>query len=326
MGFSSPIQDITFGVPQGSILGPLLFLLYINDICSTITENIDLKLFADDTAILISHTDLNTLNTIANKTMNDVIHWLNMNKLSLNSDKTFGIFFNANKKSNRNIVNNFYHPQISLQNSQLKFVDHMKYLGFLIDSKLSFKQHVNYLKNKLRKWIPIFGKVGPLLTTFAKNTLYNSLFYSNILYGIELYGNTSKSNIQSLQVIQNKALKALYGYNRHSTTKKLYMELGFNDISSVFKIRASILLKRLLEETESLNVHHIVKSYCNFAEHKYSLRDKKAISLKFEKPSFTSSNTFKLFLLWNSLPMQIRNVKSFRLFNVNIKNHLKIKL
>jgi hypothetical protein len=182
------------------------------------------------------------------------------------------------------------------------------------------------LKNKLRKWIPIFGKVSPLLTTFAKNTLYNSLFYSNILYGIELYGNTSKSNIQSLQVIQNKALKALYGYNRHSTTKKLYMELGFNDISSVFKIRASILLKRLLEETESLNVHHIVKSYCNFAEHKYSLRDNKAISLKFEKPSFTSSNTFKLFLLWNSLPMQIRNVKSFRLFNVNIKNHLKIKL
>jgi len=284
MGSSSATKEIKFGVPQGSILGPLLFLIYINDITSSISKDINLKLFADDTAILVSHSNLDSLNTIANETMSKIIEWLNMNKLSLNNEKTYGMFFNANKKINKTQV-----TQINLQDTKLKFVEYTKYLGIIIDSKLSFKEHIHCLSNKLRKWIAIFRKVSPLLTTFAKYTLYNSLFYSNVLYGIEIYGMAKKADMKCLQVVQNKALKSLFRYDKNYPTNKLYSELCLKNIYNLFRFRASIMLKTLLQQPGKLSVHDTVLSYCSPTEHKYLTRDKKNFNLKFEKPSFTSS-------------------------------------
>lgn len=317
MDFSSSIEEIHFGVPQGSILGPLLFLLYINDLNCPISEDITLKLFADDTVILISHSNLEMLNSVSNETINAVMNWLKMNKLSLNTEKTFGMYFSAKKKKK---TSNWI-PKIFLDNSQLKFVDHIKYLGLQIDSKLTFKEHVYYLLNKLRKWVSVFRKISPLLTLSAKYTVYNSLFSSNLLYGIELYGTADQSTIKHLQIIQNKAIKALFQYDRYHSTDLLFAKLGIRKINIVFKIRATCMLKVLLEQPAYLNVHNVLRSYCSPIEHKYPIRDKKMLYLTYEKPSFTSSNTFGLFLLWNSIPAHIKNINSYMAFKKCVTHH-----
>lgn len=302
---TSSLQKVGYGVPQGSILGPVLFLLYINDIKSCMTTG-NLKLFADDTAILISHTNLAALNVLANDTMQNVDSWLKMNKLSLNLQKTYCLHIHSNKKRADS-----WSPTIKIGNHQIEVTHRTKYLGVIIDDKLSFKDHVNYLVTKLRRWIGIFRKIGPLLTTPTKRMLYQSAFLSNVTYGIEIYGNTTNSDMKHLQIVQSKALKALFGYPRLFPTLKLYKELNFHQIVTLYKYRASILLDRILNQKEfSLNIQTSIKSYCSPMEHKYDTRKKLNFNLRYDRPSYTSSHTFKLFLLWNSIPPDIKSAAS----------------
>lgn len=317
-GKDSDIQDIGFGVPQGSVLGPLLFLIYINNIVAytSTSPEVELKLFADDTAILISHSNLETLERIAMDTLNRISHWLVMNKLSLNMEKTVGMFFHANKRKRTEN----WTPKINIGHFPLKFTQHIKYLGFILDCGLSFKDHILHLITKLRKWIGIFRRINSLLTHPAKYSLYNSLIYPHILYGIELYGNSNKMNIHGLQIIQNKALKALFGYHMQYPSQKLYSELKINNINVLFKIRTSLLIKTLLSQPASLNVHCLLKEYCTpvGAVHSYSTRDKLNFNLKFEKISFTMSTTFKMLLIWNSIPSEIKRKSPLAAFKHSV--------
>ena len=137
-------MSITSGVPQGSILGPLLFLLYINDIqnCSKIVSFI---LFADDTTISYSNKCLKTLNEIMQEEINKVTDWLNINKLSINTSKTKLILFRSyNKKLNSNIT-------VSINNEKVKQVKNTTFLGIVIDECLTWNDHVNLIAKKSPK-------------------------------------------------------------------------------------------------------------------------------------------------------------------------------
>jgi hypothetical protein len=137
-------MSITSGVPQGSILGPLLFLLYINDIqnCRKIVSFI---LFADDTTILYSNKCLKTLNEIMQEEINKVTDWFNINKLSINTSKTKLILFRSyNKKLNSNIT-------VSINNEKVKQVKNTTFLGIAIDECLTWNDHVNLIAKKSPK-------------------------------------------------------------------------------------------------------------------------------------------------------------------------------
>jgi hypothetical protein len=312
----SPLEEIKYGVPQGSILGPLLFLIYINDIETCKPEMGDIKLFADDTAIIIKHENLDTLNKLGNLAIRDTHNWLTMNKQSLNLEKTFGLYISANKKGNK-----VWLPKIMLGDTQIKTVDSIKYLGMILDDKLCFKDHINKLINKLRKWIGIFRKIRGLLNQTAKKTLYNSIFHPNLLYAIELFGNASKTTIKGLQTIQNKALRALYGYPRLYSTKDMYKELKILKIKPLFMYRATILMDKLIKQTATLNIHFTLKEYCTQMEHKYYTRKKDNFNLKFDRPSFTSSNSFRLYVLWNDIPTDIKNSQSVTTFKNDLYSY-----
>jgi len=313
----SPLQEIKFGVPQGSILGPLLFLLYINDITACKPENGELKLFADDTAMLISHENLNILNDIANTTIKNMHEWLTGNKQSLNTKKTFCMFIHANKKKIENWI-----PTVALEGTPLQNTQNMKYLGIIVDSKLSFQSHINQLANKLRKWIGIFKKISSLLNFTTKKIIYFSMFYPHILYGIELYGNASNIALKKIQTIQNSALKSLFGYSRLSSSSKMYKELKIMKIKTLYRYRSALLINKLLKETETLNIHRKMKEYCTPMKHKYSTRQKTNFNLKFDRPSYTNSSSFKMFLLWNDIPMKIKQGSDSQVFKANIHTYM----
>ena len=131
-------MTIKSGVPQGSVLGPLLFLLYINDIQSC-SELISIILFADDTNILFSHTCLKTLNEIIQIEMNKITDWLNVNKLSINTTKTkFILFRSKNKKPKQ-------HIKILLNSENIKQVKNITFLGIVLDEFLTWCDHVDLI-------------------------------------------------------------------------------------------------------------------------------------------------------------------------------------
>ena len=139
---NSNTRDMVCGVPQGSILGPKLFILYINDICS-VSKIMKFVLFADDTNIFCSHPDISTLCTLVSAELLRLSIWFHVNKLSLNVDKTHFMIF-SNSVINLNV-------QIHINGRCIDRVAHTKFLGILIDDKLNWKPHISHFTKKLSK-------------------------------------------------------------------------------------------------------------------------------------------------------------------------------
>ena len=164
---ASTLLSVTCGVPQGSILGPKLFIVYINDICNA-SSILKLILFADDTNVFYSGVDIQTLCECINRELNNLHVWLSVNKLSLNVDKTNYILF-----GNRKYIDNVC---ISMNNSIITRVRATQFLGVIIDEKLTWKDHISLVRSKLAKTVGILYRVRHLLNRSALFILYCPLF------------------------------------------------------------------------------------------------------------------------------------------------------
>ena len=143
-------HPIKCGVPQGSILGPLLFIIYVNDIgnISNLLFNI---MYADDTSVLLSGIFFNDLICLLNKELDLLSIWLNSDKLSLNTQKTFYLLFHRARIKGNNAV-------VKINDCVLNRVNIIKYLGVIIDHKLKWCEHISYVKNKVSKGLGIIFK------------------------------------------------------------------------------------------------------------------------------------------------------------------------
>ena len=229
-GHRSSFLPLDKGVPQGSVLGPLLFLIYINDIHNC-CKTFKCILYADDTTLtapICSFTNSNSISEEINNTLHELWHWLQINKLQLNVGKSkFMIFHFRQRKLRDEEI-----PEIKINNTPIQRVSEFNFLGLMLDESLNWNAHVNKISNKISKIIGIMNKQKRILPTRILKLMYDSFILPHINYCISCWG----FNMKRITKLQKRALRVicLSKYNAH--TDPLFKQLNILKAADLFHL------------------------------------------------------------------------------------------
>ena len=299
---SSECLDIACGVPQGSVLGPKLFVLYINDICN-VSSLVKCILFADDTNIFCSGENLQQLLDVISSELSKIKKWLDKNKLSLNLNKTKIMLFGNCKIHNQ--------IQVQIDGVNIERVNENKFLGVIIDDKICWKPHIKHIKSKLSRSISVLVKAKHVLDHKSLYILYNSLILPYLEYCTETWGNTYKTALQPLFIMQKRAMRIIHrvDYGAHtndlfwkSKTLKLFDLVEHKTVQVLYKARNYLLprnIQRMFHEREQ----------------GYDLREKSNLKVGRAR---TTKKSFCITIcgvkLWNNMSTEIKNISSVIMF------------
>ena len=228
-GVKSDIQEIRCGVPQGSVLGPLLFLIYVNDIHRSVPLS-KVQLFADDTSLSLYDNNLERLISKSKDQFSKLYSWCVCNKLTINTGKTNFILFHTKNKFVPQDFNNIRGSDFNIKRSES-----VKYIGLHIDEKLNWGTHIDTICTSLIKYFGIFNHIKHLVSKTLIRQIYFAFVYSRINYGIEIYGSCSKKLLSKLQTIQNKLIKLFVGHPRLTPTNYIHHDLRILKVEDIYK-------------------------------------------------------------------------------------------
>jgi hypothetical protein len=229
---------IKCGVPQGSILGPLLFILYINDIMY-ISKSLVPIIFADDTNIFLKGKNVHDIIQRLNSDMGYIFSWLNTNKLSLNTEKTHFMIF---KSRNRQLG---AMSPLLINGKEISQVVSTKFLGVILDSKLSWEGHIKHIKSKVARGIGILCKARKSLDKTTLVTLYYSMVYPHITYCIEAWGRAVQTHFSSLFKLQKKILRIITSSAHRTESNPLFSQLKILKLSQLYIFAIAIFMFKL---------------------------------------------------------------------------------
>ena len=304
--------DMTCGVPQGSVLGPLLFIIYTNDLPNCLNSSRCI-LFADDTTIYISSKDINNLFITMNSDLECISDWFKANKLSLNVSKTNYILFTKSNNLNNNT------QLLKLGNNDIKEVTNTKFVGIIVDDNLDWQEHIKHVSFKLSSGLYALNSVKHLVNITNMKSLYYTLIHHHLQYGNILWGSAPKTYTKRIEILQKKAIRAIANseYNAHTTPLfKQFCIPKWSDIHNIqlgqlmYSVANHIAPKPLVSMfLPNTHVHvHATRQLFDF--HIPVTR------MEYIRRSFMHSGP----KLWLEIPVNIKHVKTSKLFNRHLKS------
>ncbi len=320
-GKKSGIRCVNIGVPQGSVLGPLLFLVYVNDIHNAVDFYCKLILFADDTNSFLTDNDPIQLITKAKVIMKQLSNWFEDNGLILSIEKTQYLIFHTRKRS-KDIPSEC--DTLTVDNVTIKRAKYAKFLGLTLDETLSWRQHIDSLTQTLVRYATSFKVISKHVPQKCKKQLYYAYIYARLQYGIEVYGSASTSATKKLQTNQNRALKILFNKDYFENTTKLHRDLGLLKVADISnKHIMSFVYKQQHDILPSLFNTYYKQ---NIHVHNHRTRTSNKLHISKTKTSLAmKSIKIKGAKLYNSLEHTITNIKTYNTFKKEVTKFLPTK-
>ena len=324
--FSDEI-NIDYGVPQGSVLGPILFIIYINDLLrylKSICPDFEFKLhiFADDTIIYVEGDNIDNIQDRLQRLLLLTEKWMLINRLIFNLIKTKIMLLRSSHK----IINS----QISIISNNgtvIDEVEEIKYLGVLIDNKLNFNKHIDYMVRKSGKKISYFNRLGKYLNSYTKMTLYKSLIAPHFEYCSTVLITANRGQIDKLQIQQNRAMRFILGCDKYTSIRLMLDTLNFLSIEQRVHLNVLTFIFKILNHLTPNYLFDVICPLLNLDNSRRTTRQLTDIQPRFCKTTSAQKSLFYFGVqMYNKLPVKIKQSDTIAKFKREVCKHVKNEL
>ncbi|MCG8048002.1 MAG: endonuclease/exonuclease/phosphatase family protein [Candidatus Thiodiazotropha taylori] len=307
--YSSPARKINAGVPQGSVLGPLLFLVYVNDIYDSLLSLT--RLFADDSSLFYSASSINDIEGIINHDLSILRNWARQWLVTFNPLKTEAVLFTLKPYENT--------PNLFFQGTQINFVSDHKHLGLTLSCNGQWKKHIENIIASAAKVIGIMRKLKFTFHRVALNQIYISYVLPILEYSSIVWDGCSVQDCQSLERLQNEAARLVTGLTRSVSLNNLYRECGWIPLAERRKQQKLIFMYNAANANVPSYISDLIPPFVRETSN-YPLRNNNNISVPYTRTEISNKSCIPSSIsLWNSLDTSIRESNTL----VTFKHHIK---
>lgn len=296
--------EVQAGVPQGSILGPVLFLLYVNQLPKEIING-NALLFADDTSLIFSDSIIENLEINAHIGVQSVVQFLNQMKLTINSKKCQYLQFKSKYNSNEDRTLNVF-----VNDNQLDQEDNVKFLGVLLDRRLTWDPYIEKICNKASSGVFVLRQLTRLNDKKLLFTAYHGLILSHIRYAILVWGNSSKQNLDRVFKVQKRAIRYMEKASRLDSCRPLFKRLGLLTVPCLYIYEAIVYVKSS-DINQNLDIHGY--NTRNRADYHLVSHNSRLFE---QKPSYIGRK------FYNNLPQLLKSSENINIFKKQLKKYL----